>query len=122
MCLSIVIISSGVKLVFRCFVIAVNPSYPRRYVARASGVQAQAAYIIQTTNNMQLYDCLAQCYTVGQVIVRFELPRSQVPTCESAVYTSTAGTCVLTYARYEDNLGYMPAADPNWLWLEPIYY
>jgi hypothetical protein len=39
----------------------------RRYVVRATGVQALAAYVIQTTAGIQMYDCLALCYTVMHI-------------------------------------------------------
>jgi hypothetical protein len=100
----------------------VNPSYARRYVVRATGVQALPAYIIQTTAVVQMYDCLALCYTV--------LPCSdclharhllQFPTCESVVYSSTTGMCALNYVRYVDSL-YVASGDINAMWLEPIYY
>jgi hypothetical protein len=39
----------------------------RRYVVRATGVQALATYVIQNTAGIQMYDCLAQCYTVMHI-------------------------------------------------------
>ncbi len=41
-----------------------NPSYQRRYIVRATGVQPLTAYVISAVSAMQLYDCLALCYTV----------------------------------------------------------